>query len=209
MKTFLPPLALASTILLFPGIAGGSSDPPPELDAPVPRVAATDRAALHKLVGQRAVVFGRIERTNDWDGGINFLNFEGGAFTSVCFRRNYENFEAGRPAELYRDKWVELIGIVELHKGKPQIELVRPTQMLRVEDEAPDDAKAKPSAPPGEAGSGGGKTPAKAGEPDAEATTTDPEPGGAGSDEPAGKPEPETEDGDGGGRVDPDDYFED
>ncbi len=139
MKSLMIATLAALVGMSLPGIAsagGDGGERPPELDVKLPRLSATDQANLDKLRGQRVVVYGKIGRTKDWDGGINFLNFEGGRFVVVCFKKNYGNFKK-HPAELYRGKSVEIVGILTSHKGKPQIELVRPSQMLKVEDPKP------------------------------------------------------------------------
>jgi hypothetical protein len=123
-----------------------ASDPDP------PRIASTDAEALGKLVGQRARVFGKITRTYDWDGngaadrGINFLDFEGGKFTVVTFERDYPNFEK-RPAVLYQDKSVEIVGTVRVHKAKFQIELSRPEQVTVLPDDPGEGAGASSGEP--------------------------------------------------------------
>ena len=149
MKSFIPLL-----LALFVSIAHAS-------DPEIPRVEATDIEAIQKLVGQRAVVYGTVERTNDYQGKLTFVNFPGQEFLVVIFAKNYDRFEKP-PAELFRDKYIEVIGIIAEYKGKLQIVLDSPQQILKVEDppseetpekpevEAPGQTPEKPRDTPGE-----------------------------------------------------------
>ena len=98
----------------FPGAAlsgeNGDTDKPapaPSVSKEIPRIDAKDGEALREALGKEATIHGRITRTKDWNGGANFLDFEGGRFMLVCFESNYANFPKGRPAVIYRDKRVE------------------------------------------------------------------------------------------------------
>ena len=146
MKSFI------SLLLAFFVSMANASDPE------VPRVAATDGEAIRKLVGQRAVVFGKVERTDDYQGKMAFINFSGREFTAMVFARNYERFEKP-PEELLRGKYVEIIGIIAEYKGKLQIVLDGPQQLIKVEDptskekpepKTPGQSPEKPKEAPGE-----------------------------------------------------------
>ena len=112
-------------------------------DPEVPRVSATDGEAIQKLLGQRAVVYGKVERTNDYQGKLTFINFPGQKFSVVVYAKNYDRFEKP-PEELLRDKQVEIIGIIADYKGKLQIVLDSPQQLLKVEDPPSEETPKKP-----------------------------------------------------------------
>ncbi|MDG2124234.1 MAG: hypothetical protein P8J87_11075, partial [Verrucomicrobiales bacterium] len=127
-------------------------------DTLVPRVEGKDEAGLRKLMGRKAVVFGKVLEVRDWEGnggegtGINFVNLEGGKFTLVCFERNYGKFKE-LPAVEMDGKYVEVVGVIKEYKGKLQIELTGPEQVkvVRVPD------------PPVVSGEGGAEVPVKGG----------------------------------------------
>ena len=109
---------------------------------------STDKDGLKAAVGKTATVTGQVQRANAWDGGITFLNLEGG-FTIVCFKKNYGKFPAP-PDQLYaKDKTIEVTGKIRLHKERPEIEITGPEQ-VKVLAEAPAEA-AKPAAPAADA----------------------------------------------------------
>ncbi len=136
MKSFIPLL-----LALFVSI-GHASDPK------IPRVAATDSDAIRKLLGQRAVVFGNVQRTNDYKGKLTFINFPGQKFSVVVFAKNYDRFEKP-PAELLRGKQIEIIGIIAEYKENLQIVLESPEQLIKVEDLPAEEAPEKPNPNPG------------------------------------------------------------
>ena len=121
----------------------------------VPRVEGKNEQALRKLLGQKAIVFGKVTKTRDWEGnagegsGINFVNLEGGKFTLVCFERNYDKFQE-LPAVEMDGKYVEVEGVIKEYRGKLQIELKSPDQVKRVREPDPpvvpgdEDEKEKP-----------------------------------------------------------------
>ncbi|MCB1097781.1 MAG: hypothetical protein KDN22_19570 [Verrucomicrobiae bacterium] len=97
------------------------------------RVDTRDEKALRENLGKKVTVFGVIKRTKKWDGGANFLNFDGDKFMLVCFESEYPNFPDGLPADTLRDKNVEVTGYINEYKGKLQIKLTHPAQIKIVE----------------------------------------------------------------------------
>lgn len=102
------------------------------------------------MVGQKAVVEGKIVATNDI-GSITFLNFsaERDRFTAIVFDDYYGNFPEP-PATLYRDALVQISGEITEYKGTPQIQVQSPEQVMVIKslsahtqgmpEIAPDDA---------------------------------------------------------------------
>jgi hypothetical protein len=107
---------------------------------------STDKDGLKAAVGKIATVTGQVQRANAWDGGITFLNLEGG-FTIVCFKKNYGKFPAP-PDQLYaKDKTIEVTGKIRLHKERPEIEITGPEQVkVLAEAPAPPSEPAAPAA---------------------------------------------------------------
>ena len=98
-----------------------------------PRVDTKDEIALRENLGKKVTVFGLIKRTKKWDGGANFLNFDGNKFMLVCFESEYSNFPNGLPATTLRDKNIEVTGYINEYKGKLQIKLTHPDQIKIIE----------------------------------------------------------------------------
>ena len=102
----------------------------------LPRLDAKDKETLREHLGRKAIVTGLIKTTKDWDGGANFLNFDGRECMLVCFESEYANFPDGKPAKTYRGKHIEVTGYINEYKGKLQIKLTNPGQIKVVEPAA-------------------------------------------------------------------------
>ena len=144
---------LLPALLAIPGAAPAGDGTEAAPKAP-PRVDAKDKVALREHLGKKATVFGRIKTAKDWDGGANFLNFDGGEFMLVCFESEYANFPEGKPAEIYRDKHLEVTGYINEYKGKLQIKLTNPGQIKVVDPAAEGKKKADEEGADAEAKSG-------------------------------------------------------
>lgn len=138
-----------------PGKAG---ETPAAEAAPLPKVEAIREADVRKLIGQKAIVTGRVSNAHESAKGITFLTLEGGKFTVVCWKESYSRFEGGSPARLYKDKTIEVTGDIFEYKGKDgktkgqlEIKLREPSQIRIVKDaaakEEAKDAGAGPAAP--------------------------------------------------------------
>ncbi len=97
-----------------------------------------------KFVDHEVIVQGWIVQARNM-GNITFLNFDQArTMTAIIRKRNYKEFET--PAEkLCLNKFVRIRGTVTLFKGKPQIEVYKPSQ-IEVLDKAegiPDGRAAK------------------------------------------------------------------
>jgi DNA/RNA endonuclease YhcR with UshA esterase domain len=109
-------------------------------DEGLPRVSAGDIEGVKKLVGKKAVVFGKVISTGEAKSGISFLNLDGGKFTVVTFKEHWPKFEDGQsPSKLYKGKEVEITGdIFEYRKTpnsspQPEIKLTDPSQIRVIE----------------------------------------------------------------------------
>ncbi len=133
--------------------AAGEEGKAPEL----PRVKAGDIEGVKKLVGKKAVVFGKVISSREVEkSGISFLDLDGGKFTVVCWKESYSKFEGGQsPAKLYKDRDIEVTGEIFEYKGKngkgdprPEIKLTSPDQVkvVSAEKESGAPAEKKPDA---------------------------------------------------------------
>ncbi len=109
-------------------------------DGELPRVSAGDLEGVKKLIGKKAVVYGRVLSTGEAKSGISFLNLDGGKFTVVTFKEHWPKFEGGQsPAKLYKGRDVEITGdIFEYRKTpnsspQPEIKLTDPSQIKVIE----------------------------------------------------------------------------
>mgnify|MGYP002628047804 CR=1 FL=1 len=131
-----------------------------------------DEKALRENLGKKVTVFGTIKRTRKWDGGANFLNFDGEKFMLICFESEYPNFPDGLPADTLQDKNVEVTGYINEYKGKLQIKLTDPAQIKLIEPVKEDAAGDKKKGDDAKAGEGVKKDEAK--EPAAKPKKVDP-----------------------------------
>ncbi len=126
-----------------------------------PRVSAGDIEGVKKLIGKKAVVFGKVISAREVEKpGMSFLELDGGKFTIVCFKDNYSKFpDAQSPAKLYKGKDIEITGDIFEYKGKsgkgdakPEIKLTEPAQIKVIDKEADkkdgDKKDTKPGAKP-------------------------------------------------------------
>lgn len=94
------------------------------------KVAANNTAALKKLVGEEVTVTGKVNRATISSSGHHFLNFYSSDLSVVCFRSDVAAFKGGGPAKLWKNKSIEVSGKLELYKGKPQIKVTSPSQIV-------------------------------------------------------------------------------
>lgn len=94
------------------------------------RLHVSESGKLAALEGQDVVVYGKAD-ANKVSGGSahHFLNFSGSDFSVMCPSEFVAGFPEGGPANLFRDKLVEIRGTLKLHRGKPQITLTSPDQI--------------------------------------------------------------------------------
>jgi hypothetical protein len=115
--------------LLLTSIALLSLSISQETSVETPRVAASDTARLVSLEGKTVRVTGKITETGKSGSGHNFLNFEDSAFVGFTPSADLANFSEGAPADLFKDKIVEITGPIEFYQDKPEIVLKSPDQI--------------------------------------------------------------------------------
>jgi DNA/RNA endonuclease YhcR with UshA esterase domain len=145
----LPVSAQESADKKEPAKEGGEKQQPAGSDKEekqIPRVKATDMISVRDLVGEEAIVTGKVTRTfNAEKDGITFINLEGGKFIVICWKRNYSKFPGENPAELYKDKVIEITGKVKEYRKKQgveaslEIELKDPSQIKILDKKATDE----------------------------------------------------------------------
>ena len=119
-----------------------TKDAPAPAAAALPRVSAGDIEGVKKLVGQQAVVYGKVISARAVDRiGMSFLDLDGGKFTVVSWKDAYAKFPGGQsPAAIYKGKTIEVTGKIEEYKKgaasspQPQIKLTDPSQIKVIED---------------------------------------------------------------------------
>ena len=119
-----------------------SKEAPAPAAAALPRVSAGDIEGVKKLIGQQAVVYGKVISARAVDRiGMSFLDLDGGKFTVVSWKDAYAKFPGGQsPAAIYKGKTIEITGKIEEYKkgaassAQPQIKLTDPSQIKVIED---------------------------------------------------------------------------
>ncbi len=92
--------------------------------------AVVDWQDAGRFVGEHVTVGGRIIRTYKADTAC-FLNFHSGRekrFYAVIFSSDFDKFSSN-PEDYYRNKKVEVTGLVKEYQGVPQIILNSPAQI--------------------------------------------------------------------------------
>jgi len=87
-----------------------------------------------QFIGKYATVRGRIVRTHN-SGRACFLNFHPGRgqhFYAVIFNSDFDRFPSS-PEDYYRNKKVEVTGVIKEYQGAPQIILNSPAQIRVIE----------------------------------------------------------------------------
>ncbi|MFT4640319.1 MAG: DNA/RNA endonuclease YhcR with UshA esterase domain [Verrucomicrobiales bacterium] len=117
-------------------------------------IAVTDAEKIPEQLGKEVTVRGKVTRTGESSGGIQFLNFANYHFVVVCFSDDVVAFKEGKPVDLYKDQVIEVTGTVDKYRDRYQIKLKSPDQIKIVpakpgETLTPDDdpKKAAPESP--------------------------------------------------------------
>ncbi len=148
----MKPILLLLSFCLVSSFQLHGEEPAPAPAAPVVAkvIDSTNAEELKASVNQTVTVKGKVVKATDWDGrgnpekGINFINLAGDQFTLLVFASDYGKFSA-RPAELYKDKTIEVTGKLELRKEKLQIKATGPEQIKIVEEPAAPKAPETPA----------------------------------------------------------------
>ena len=165
MKLTLLLICLVSAPLLRAADDEKKDPAPAKEESPaneLPRVSAGDIEGVKKLVGKKAVVYGKVISANASEkAGMAFLDLDGGKFTVVCFKDNYAKFPVAQsPDKIYKGKDIEITGDIFEYRAKgkgdpkPEIKLTDPSQIKVIEkatDKKDSDKKdPKPETKPGD-----------------------------------------------------------
>jgi hypothetical protein len=115
----------------------------------LPRVSAADMEGVRKLIGKKAVVFGKVTGGSSNDRlGMTWIPMDGEKFTLVAWKDSYAKFPEGQsPAKLYKGAKIEVTGEIMEYKPKNggdtklQIKLTDPAQIKVIEPAAAKDDK--------------------------------------------------------------------
>lgn len=99
-----------------------------------------DLEGLEEAVGQVVTVRGYVVRTGKPRNGHRYLNFEENDFFIFCPSSDVDEFEEGDPADLYRNKQIEVTGKIERYSGRLQLRLSSPEQIRILEEEGEPDS---------------------------------------------------------------------
>jgi len=120
--------------MLFAFVLVARADPPiipPEAGLPV-----IDWKDAGKYVDKSVVVQGKIVLTKK-SGAMCFLNFAAArSFTAIVREESFKRFPEP-PERMYDQKIVRIRGVISEYKGKPQIEVSHPEQVVILEKEEP------------------------------------------------------------------------
>ncbi|MDF1814467.1 MAG: hypothetical protein P1V20_19835 [Verrucomicrobiales bacterium] len=95
--------------------------------------------------GETVRVRGFVTSTSTNATGINFLDFKDTDFVCVTFGRFVSNFTDGPPAEVYKEKWIEVSGEIQNYRGAPQIRVESPEQVKILAEPPPPPPEPDPS----------------------------------------------------------------
>lgn len=133
MKTFA---ALTSLILLL-SLPPVSAQEEAAIET-IPEFHVTQIDKIRAAKGTKVKVYGKITKANKSAAtGTNFLNFEIKDFTVVTFGRDLKAFDKGAPADIYKDKFVEITGVIDFYKDAPQIVLTSQEQIREIPEKKP------------------------------------------------------------------------
>jgi hypothetical protein len=155
MKLTLLSLAL---MLALPSVLPAADEAKKEPAAPaaeapaegeLPRVSAADMEGVRKLLGKKAIVYGKVTGTSSNERlGMSWVQMDGEKFTLVTWKDSYAKFPEGQsPAKIYKGAKIEVTGEITEYKpknggdGKLQIKLTDPAQIKITEPAAAKDDK--------------------------------------------------------------------
>ena len=127
---------LAEPPVAPPAPATPAETPTTQPATDLPRIAASDSAALRGHIGKPAVVTGRVTSARVSSTGrvlrVVFDDTRQSGFNAVIFERNFKPFRDRFGDDLdgaLAGKSVELTGVIEEYRGAPQIILGNPDQV--------------------------------------------------------------------------------
>ena len=121
---------------------------------PIP---VTEPAKIEAQLGKTATIRGKVTRTGQSKGGLQFVNFANAQFVVVCFPDAAAKFTKGQPVDLFKEKTIEITGEIVKYRDKFQVRLESPDQVKvikaetvaseAVEEPAESKAPKKPAKP--------------------------------------------------------------
>ncbi len=135
---------LATIFVVCPRAIAEPKPPILPADAGMPVI---DWKDARKFVDRAVIVQGKIAETGQ-TASICFLNFDAGrTFTAIVRKPHWSKFSQP-PGTLYAGKIVRIRGVISEYRGKPQIEVTSPDQIVILEKEEPLSPVAPPVAAP-------------------------------------------------------------
>jgi|TARA_B110000305_G_C19280399_1_gene558951 DNA/RNA endonuclease YhcR with UshA esterase domain len=98
-------------------------------------LAASEEKEIATKEGEKVIVHGISTDSTKSASGTNYVNFDGSDFYLVTFASDLDQFENGEPHEIYNEKRIAVEGVISIYKGKPQIKLTSPDQILILADD--------------------------------------------------------------------------
>ena len=111
---------------------------------PIP---VTEPARIEAQLGKKATIRGKVTRTGQSKGGLQFINFANAQFVVVCFPDAVAKFAKGEPVGIFKDTTVEITGDIVQYRDKFQIKLESPDQIKVVKAEPAATEPAESKAP--------------------------------------------------------------
>jgi len=130
--------AMGLISLLFFGSVSLAEEPSPVKTV----LLATATDAIVANQGRRITVEGRLVEASQGKNGIIYFNFTEGreGLVAICPTRFVGAFEDTNLTANYKGKEVRITGFVEIYKGRPQIVLYKPTDIVVIKRLEPAEA---------------------------------------------------------------------
>ena len=101
-------------------------------------ISVIEPAKIEAQLGKTVTIRGKVTRTGQSKGGLQFLNFANAQFVVVCFPDAVAKFTSGQPVDLYKQKTIDVTGEIVKYRDKFQIKLESPNQIkVAAESKAP------------------------------------------------------------------------
>lgn len=98
-------------------------------------ISVIEPAKIEAQLGKTATVRGKVTRTGQSKGGLQFINFANAQFVVVCFPDAAAKFTKGQPVDLFKEKTIEVTGEIVKYRDKFQIKLESPDQVKVIKAE--------------------------------------------------------------------------
>ena len=98
-------------------------------------ISVIEPAKIEAQLGKTATVRGKVTRTGQSKGGLQFINFANAQFVVVCFPDAAAKFTKGQPVDLFKEKTIEVTGEIVKYRDKFQNKLESPDQVKVIKAE--------------------------------------------------------------------------